>query len=83
MDERIQKLIYDMLQAAQRIENFIGEERVFKTYAADIMLQHAVERNLEIIGEAMSQALKLAPSLQVSNTRWIVDARNKNNPWLR
>ncbi|MCP4457579.1 MAG: DUF86 domain-containing protein [Cytophagales bacterium] len=77
MDEKIQKLIYDMLQAILRIEDFIGEERVFLSYAADIMLQQAVERNLEIIGEAMSQDLKLSPSFQVSNARRIVDARNK------
>lgn len=41
------------------------------------MLQQAVEWNLEIIGEAMNQALKLSPDLEMSNARLIVDLRNK------
>jgi len=41
------------------------------------MLQDAVERNVEIIGEAMSRLLKLEPKLEVTNARRIVDARNK------
>jgi len=31
------------------------------------MLQDAVERNLEIIGEAVNQLLKLNPEIQISN----------------
>lgn len=41
------------------------------------MLQDAVERNLEIIGEAINQLLKINPSIQISNASRIVDARNK------
>ncbi|MBW8334152.1 MAG: DUF86 domain-containing protein [Prolixibacteraceae bacterium] len=41
------------------------------------MLQDAVERNLEIIGKAINQLLKINPSIQISNARRIVDARNK------
>jgi uncharacterized protein with HEPN domain len=41
------------------------------------MLQDAVERNLEIIGAAINQLLKINPSIPISNARRIVDARNK------
>lgn len=41
------------------------------------MIQEAVERNLEIIGEAVNQLLKIYPEIQISNARRIVDARNK------
>lgn len=40
------------------------------------MLQDAVERNLEIIGEAISRILRLKPDINISNARRIVDARN-------
>ena len=42
------------------------------------MLQDCVERNLEVIGEAVAQSVKLAPSLvwRVSNTRRIVAMRH-------
>ena len=41
------------------------------------MLQDAVERNIEIIGEAVSQLLKSDTTLNITNARRIVDARNK------
>jgi len=41
------------------------------------MLQDAVERNIEIIGEAMNNLLKMEPQINISNSRRIVDARNK------
>ena len=41
------------------------------------MLQDAVERNLEIIGEAINQLLKLNPQIPITNARRIVDTRNK------
>ncbi len=40
-------------------------------------LQHAVERNIEIIGEAVNSLLKLYPEINITNARRIVDARNK------
>lgn len=36
-----------------------------------------MERNIEIIGEAMSRILKVNPQIEISNSRKIVDARNK------
>ena len=39
--------------------------------------KRAVERNIEIIGEALSRILKLEPEIIISNSRKIVDARNK------
>lgn len=37
----------------------------------------AIERELEIIGEAMNNFLKRNPSVQLSYTRTVVDLRNK------
>jgi len=39
--------------------------------------KRAVERNIEIIGEAMSRILKRDDSIQISNSRKLVDVRNR------
>jgi uncharacterized protein with HEPN domain len=41
------------------------------------MLQQAVERNFEIMGEAMNNILKYQNNIAVSYARKIVDTRNK------
>ena len=39
--------------------------------------KRAVERNIEIIGEAMNHILKLEPDIPISDSRRIVDTRNR------
>ncbi len=55
-------LLWDMLDAALAVQKFI-QSRTFRDYQADRMLRNAVERNIEIIGEAsgkMSRAFREA-----------------------
>ena len=66
-----------MLTSINNINNYIGDEKIFDKYNNNPMLQDAVERNIEIIGEAMNKLLKIEPQINISNTRRIVDARNK------
>ncbi len=44
-------LLWDMLQAARHARDFISG-RTLSEYASDILLRSAVERQIEIIGEA-------------------------------
>ena len=46
-------------------------------YQKDAKTKFAVERNLEIIGEAINNVLKLAPDISISSARKIVDMRNR------
>lgn len=56
MDERIHKWLYDIKLSIQEIDSFFQhEEKDFFKYTANIMLKRAVERNLEIIGEAVNR----------------------------
>ncbi|MDB5089866.1 MAG: hypothetical protein JWR09_3860 [Mucilaginibacter sp.] len=41
------------------------------------MLQQAVERNLEIIGEAVNCLLKIDSEINITSARRMVDTRNK------
>ena len=43
--------LWDMLDAAQAVRRFV-KGRAFQDYVADRLLRNAVERNVEIIGEA-------------------------------
>ncbi len=77
MDNSTKKLLFDIITAISNIEKYIGNERIFNQYEENSMLQDAVERNIEIIGEAMSRLLKIEPEINITNSRRIVDARNK------
>ena len=66
-----------MLNAIKEIESFIGESQDFSFFQNDIKTKRAVERNIEIIGEAMSRILARDNSIELSNTRKIVDTRNR------
>jgi uncharacterized protein with HEPN domain len=76
MDNKAKKYIFDILNSIALIEKYIGDN-TFEYYENNTQLQDAVERNIEIIGEAMNNLLKLIPDIKVSNSRRIVDARNK------
>jgi uncharacterized protein with HEPN domain len=77
MDNKIKKLLFDILTSVNNIEAYLGNKKKFEFYDTNPMLQDAVERNIEIIGEAMSKILLINPEIEISNSRRIVDARNK------
>jgi hypothetical protein len=59
----IQKYLFDINEACELLVRFtIG--KTFSDYSADPMLRSAVERQFEIIGEALAQLLRLDPSLR-------------------
>ena len=75
--EYINKYLFDILTAINEIESFIaGKPRLFKDFCEDLMLHRAIERNIEIIGEASNRILKLDASIPISNARQAVDTRN-------
>jgi uncharacterized protein with HEPN domain len=50
MENNIKKLLTDILICIDRIENYIGSEKVYTAYEKNLLLQDAVERNLITIG---------------------------------
>lgn len=49
----------------------------FEHYQNDLRTKRAVERNVEIIGEAIGRVLKQNETIQITNSRKIVDLRNR------
>ena len=77
MDERVIKYLKDILAAIQEIEHFLSlNEQKFEVYKKNVMLKRAIERNLEIIGEAVNRILKQNPEFQIANAKKIVSVRN-------
>jgi uncharacterized protein with HEPN domain len=77
MDDYIYAWLFDIKTSIEEIESYFPNGKVFQQYQGDLKTKRAVERNIEIIGEAKSRILKIEPKIKISNSRKIVDARNK------
>ena len=78
MDIDIKTWLYDILNAIHEIESFFMDRpNEFPNYQNDLRTKRAVERNLEIIGEAMNRILKKNTDIDISNSRKLVDVRNR------
>jgi uncharacterized protein with HEPN domain len=80
MDERILKWLYDIHFAIEEIESYFeNTEKVFFEYQKNTMLKRAVERDLEIIGEAVNRIIKRDADFEtlISNAKAIIGLRNQ------
>jgi uncharacterized protein with HEPN domain len=78
MDNDIKAWLYDILNAIMEIESFFTDRtKEFTNYQADLRTKRAVERNVEIIGEAMNRILKKDETITITNSRKLVDVRNR------
>jgi uncharacterized protein with HEPN domain len=71
------KLLEDIRQAVELILEFTADES-FEDYAADALLRSGVERQFEIIGEALGRLAKedVATASQISEYQRIIAFRN-------
>ena len=77
MDDLIKKHLQDILTAVEEIESFFDyKPKLFEDFYSNLCLRRAIERNIEIIGEAMNRILKTDRNIAITNSRKIVDARN-------
>jgi uncharacterized protein with HEPN domain len=77
MKDEIQKNLIDILQAAEEIQNFT-RNLDFKSYQESPVTQRAVERDFEIIGEALSRIRKIDEDFidNISEHHRIIGFRN-------
>lgn len=77
MDRKLRKYLSDILSSILEIESFLEERpREYATFCDDTLFRRGVERNIEIMGEAMNQVLKINPDIPVTAARKVVDTKN-------
>ncbi len=77
MDEKILKYSYDALQAIDKITRFV-EGKTFEEYNKDDFLRSAVERQFEILGEALNNIKKMDEEIfnSIEGSRGAISFRN-------
>ena len=77
MDDKVKRYLVDISEAILHIEAFTVAIDSLESYEKNLLVKRAVERELEIIGEAMSRVLKMDESIPIESARRIVDLRNR------
>ncbi len=77
MDDSVRKHLHDVLEACLLIEKFT-KGKLLSDYQNDAMLRSAVERQFQIIGEALQQMIREFPSTAklITDYRSIINFRN-------
>lgn len=77
MDKEIKAWLFDVHQSIEEIESYFSNSaKTLEAYQKDLKTKRAVERNLEIIGEAVNRILKKETDFKLSHARKIIGARN-------
>ncbi len=80
MDERIHKWLYDIKIAIEEIDSYFPDSsRNFHHYKDNLMMKRAIERDLEIIGEAINRIIKADPEFlnKITNAKSIIGLHNQ------
>lgn len=59
----VRKYLFDAAEACDAITEFVAG-KTFEDYKRDRMMSSAVERQFEIVGEALASLLRIAPELE-------------------
>ncbi len=76
MKDEIKKSLHDIQISIRSIFEFLHNIDTLEKYQNNKLVRRAVEREIEIIGEATNRILKNEPDFKLQNARKIVDTRN-------
>ncbi|MCX6153252.1 MAG: DUF86 domain-containing protein [Candidatus Kapabacteria bacterium] len=78
MEKQINIYLSDILESIEEIDSyFVDKKYDFYEFLQDVKTKRAVERNLEIIGEAVNRILKIKPDIELCGSKHIVALRNR------
>ncbi len=77
MQHRIAKYLYDIKESILSIESYLGSNKNFNDYSNNKLLRRGIERELEIVGEAINNLKKIDDSIDISFQRQIISLRNQ------
>jgi uncharacterized protein with HEPN domain len=77
MQPKLLKYILDIESVIEEIESIKQKtQNDFNNFSDDIILQRAVERDLEIIGEAIRKIVEINPQIEITAAKNIIGLRN-------
>ena len=76
MNDEIKRYLYDIKIAITSIFSYLGDKQNFFEYQKNKLLRRGIEREFEIIGEAVNRILKKDTTIIITNARRIVQTRN-------
>jgi len=78
MDSEIKTWLYDILQSIKEIESYFEDRpKILDEYVSDIRTKRAIERDIEIIGEAVNRIMKRDKEFKLENVQKIIGTRNR------
>jgi uncharacterized protein with HEPN domain len=78
MNEYIRKYLFDILDAASKVEDYRQERpRLFAAFCEDVYYQAVVKWYVTVTGEAVNKILKIDPAFALSNAKAIISTRNR------
>ena len=75
-DSSVMKYMYDVIDAINAIMEFTKDATDFDSFVSSRLLTSAIERELQVIGEAVISAIKIDPHLNISEVQKIKATRN-------
>jgi uncharacterized protein with HEPN domain len=78
MDNKLNAWLEDILRSIDEIFDFLPEKKDFYEFKKDLKTKKAVERNIEIIGEAVNRITNYKHTdIEIRNARQIIGTRNR------
>ena len=77
MHPEIKVWLKDIELSIKEIHEFLPATMNYLNFQNDLKTRKAVERNIEIIGEATKRIMEIEPDILISDSRKIVDTRNR------
>jgi uncharacterized protein with HEPN domain len=77
MHPEIKVWLKDIELSIKEIHAFLMDVETYSAFQNDLKTRKAVERNIEIIGEAMKRIKEADPDILISDSRKIIDTRNR------
>jgi len=77
MKHDINVWLEDIRKSIEEIYQFLPKHISYQDFEKDLKTRKAIERNIEIIGEALNRILKVHPKIAITDSRKIVDTRNR------
>ena len=78
MDEYILTYLQDVLDSINEMESyFIDYPMQYEVFESDFLRRSAVERKVEIMGEAINRILKIESNFMLPNAKDVINTRNR------